>query len=431
MSVRSTGTAMQLNAEARIGVVDPARQEIGGHHLTSLELLQEALQPHDLIFYVNKDSSQDIGRVLGDVRLAFTTDPDRPTPQRRKRSSNALRWRLSQSLRRIQGHPPDILDGQCYRNELQEILAGHDSMDHLIFPTTKIDTLASLITVIGQLGPDNIPHLHLRFLEYAPRPDRELARSSYAQLSELAASCPRIHIYTETETLRRYLQSRFGFTNIGKTILQPPEADPELRQKYIAEPGVISIGYVGGGLRTDKGFQRLPSIIGMAVQMLREADIAQSTRFVIQVSDDRRGRTLKADLSAIADLDPQQLSFVSGEFDLDEFSALLSSCDILLFPYSDEKKAQMISSGILIDAVINGVPVICTPIDTLTEFVTKKTGAVAESDKDFANAIVRLCANIEDYKANAAKLSDNFHDVWRKNVMIDRILGETSTQASA
>ncbi len=418
MPLRSTTMATQLNAPGRVAVVDPARQELGSHHFTSLELLQEALHPHVPTFYVNEASSQDIESVLGDVRFAFTTDPDRPTPQRRKRKSNVLRWRLSQSIRRLQGYPQDILDGQCFRDELLAILNKHDSADHLIFPTTKIDTLASLISVIRTLGPDNIPHLHLRFLEYAPWPDRELARSTYAQLSELAAHSPQIHIYTETDTLRRYLKSRFGFTKIGKTILQPPSADPSLREKYAAQDGEISIGYVGGELRKDKGYERLPSIIGAAAKKFEDTGFAQSIRFVVQVTNNRRGRALKQELLAIPGLEPQQWSFVSGDFDLAEFSALLSSCDILLFPYSDEKKAQMISSGILIDAVINAVPVICAPIDTLTEFVTDESGVVAESNEAFADAIVRVCSELDLFKANAARVSKKLRDAWRKNDLV-------------
>ncbi|MEM6464270.1 MAG: glycosyltransferase [Pseudomonadota bacterium] len=423
MEPRSTETASEAYVQRRIGVVDPARQQVGGHHLTSLELLEKALRPEVPAFHVNRASSPDIAQVLSDVRFSFSTDPERPTPQRRKRKSKPRRWQLWQLMRRARGYPPDILDGNCYREDLLEIISGYDSADHLIFPTTKADTLASLISVIRHIGTENIPHLHLRFLEYAPKPDRDLARGSFEQLSGLAASCPQIHLYTETETLRRYLMSRFGFREIGKSILQPTKADPNLRRSYAVENGTISVGYVGGGLRKDKGYQRLPAIFGAALQKLKSAALAERTRFVVQISNDRRGRNLKQRLLAIPGLEPTQLKIVSGDLNLADFSALLASCDMLVFPYSDEKKAQMISSGILIDAVINAVPVICSPIETLTEFVGDDTGAIADSDEEFANAIVRMATDLEIYKKGAARYAESFRDSMSGNDLIKSVIG--------
>ncbi|MDA4846343.1 glycosyltransferase [Hoeflea poritis] len=411
----------------KVAIVDPEYQSLGGHHLTSLELLERALHPLCPACHVNSRSPQEIANVLKRVHLDFVTDPAQPARRRRIRNSNPARWYLMQAVRRLKGLPADTIDGTDYADEMFAVLSRYGPGDHLIFPTTKVDTHASLLAAIARIQPDNMPHLHLRFLEYAPKHDRSLATQCFGRLATLSRMTNRIHIYTETETLRRNLIDRFGFEKIGRVILQPSRITSPACEKRPSDNQKIRIGYVGGNLRKDKGYERLPAILSLASRKMAGAPYADTVRFVIQIADSRRGQRLKRRLRGSGAIPSGQLDFVSGPLDLTEFSALLASCDLLLFPYTRDKSEQMISSGILIDSVINGVPAICPPVPTLTEFISTETGAVADSDEEFAEAIMRLISNIGAYKAQAELASEKYADAWRSNDLVDLIRDDLQT----
>jgi hypothetical protein len=403
-----------------IVIIDPAIQRIGSHHFTSLELLQSTFCDYQTKFYVNIRSSPDITDQLDDVCFWFAADSDRPTSQRRKKSANPFYWQVSQTIRKLSGKPADIVDGHCYRDQLTAIFERHESSDHLIFPTTKIDTLVSLLAVLKHTDLENIPYLHLRFIEFAAKPDKILAKSAYRKLSNLIRSCPRIRVYTETLTLRDYLTRHFGIHEIGRAILQPAKSEVKADGTVVTNHQQIRIGYVGG-TRKDKGCRRIAPIVDMVTSKIAEGPLAEKIQFVVQVSDDKNGRKLRKQLLRIPNLMSTQLMLVSEPLGLAEFSSLISSCDVHLFPYTDEKFRTLNSSGILIDAVTNAVPVICAPIATLSEFVTDDMGIIADSDEGFADAIIALIGDLDRYKANAKRAAWNLKQISQENDLINYV----------
>ncbi|MCY6382812.1 glycosyltransferase [Hoeflea prorocentri] len=405
--------------DAKIAIVDPTFLEYGGHHMTCLETLQKALQPHQAVFYIHRHSSSDVSNILDDVRFEFATEQHRLSNQRVKRQMKPVRWTISQTVRRLGGKPADRLNGKHYVRELERLFDAYGPSDHLISPTTRADMLGSLITVASSRKTETLPHVHLRFLEYAPESDSALATANYERLAELSAENPHIHIYTETQTLRRHFEDRFGIKGIGSAILQPGPTVPAVERKAMSDK--IRIGYLGGNLRRNKGFERIPAIVGLTMQKVAGTALENKIEFVIQLAHDENSIALRKELSELPGIAQGQLRFVEGDHDLEAFTALLASCDVMLFPYSQAREQVLAGSGILIDAVIHGVPLVSAPISTLSEFVEEETGKIASSDQEFADAIVEIASDIGTYGANAARRSLEFSEAWRTNDLVTNV----------
>ncbi|WP_136657609.1 glycosyltransferase [Nitratireductor sp. XY-223] len=405
-------TAAGQAKAAGIAVVDPTHLENGGHHLTSLELLQRALHPHRTTFFIERHSSPQVLDVLDDVRFEFATGQHRLTVQRAKRKANIARWRVSQTVRLLSGKPADVLDGSCYVQDLLRVIDMYGPSDHLILPTARADVLCSLLTAAARRPAAHLPHMHVRLLEFASPPDRELANSGFRGLANFADGFERLKVYTETETLRRHLAERFGFKEIGSAILQPPAAEKR------PATDKISIGYLGGRLRRDKGYHRLPDIVGRTERKIAGTAFQDKVWFVVQLQKDDTSSALREELLAVPGVSPDRFRFVDEVVDMEGFSALIAGCDVVILPYETEKNELVIGSGIVIDAVINGVPVVCAPVNGLMEFVSADAGIVAGSDEAFADAIVKIVSDIGTYKAGAARASTQLADAWRTNDLV-------------
>ncbi|WP_419907484.1 hypothetical protein [Hoeflea sp.] len=403
----------------KAAIIDPTYLETGGHHVASLQVLQKALHPHRVTIYTHRHSSPEIFDVLEEVRLEFATDQHRLTNQRVKRKASATRWRISQAVRKLSGKPGDVLDGTCYVRELETLFDRYGPMDHLVFPTTRADILASVLNVATRRRVQDLPHLHMRVLEFSTPPDLSLAIQNYGDLARLAAASDRVRIYTETDALRRHLSESYGIDHIGSAILQPPVSNSAPGRKV--PTGTIKIGYVGGRLRRDKGYYRLPKIVSETIRRIADTPLEDRVRFVVQLSNQEESETLRQNLIALPGVSEDRLQFVTDDLDLQQFSSLIASCDAILLPYSADRKEMFVGSGILIDAVINGVPAICAPNDALTEFLTDENGAVADSDEAFAEAIVTIASDIETYKANAARASLKLVDAWCTNDLVTTV----------
>lgn len=403
----------------RIGVIDGACRSLGGHHLTSLQVIARALPGLRPVFHIHRDADPRIATLLGEVRFDFTGDPYRPTAQRQRKARRGWLWHVYQLSRRLRGRPADVIDGSCHRSDLAAILHHYGPGDHLVLPTTRLDMLSSLLDVVGEQSAASLPRLHLRFLEYADEPDRELAERSFGRLADLVSGGAPVHLYCETDTLRRFLGDSFGLRPIDPCLLQPPAADPALRDTLRGEDAALRVGFLGGS-RRDKGFYRLPAIARATFSELASGP-APPLRFVVQVSGGGPEDWLRRQLAAGDGLSEGQFELVPGPLDDRSFSALLAGCDILLLPYSDRNSCRCIGSGLLIDARINGVPVVCTPQRTLEEFISPDTGLTAESDRDFGRCIVTIARDIDRFRSAAAREADHYRDLWQTNRLVTRL----------
>ena len=406
----------------KVGVIDGACRSLGGHHLTSLQVIRKALPDQQPVFHVHRDADPQITDLLGEVRFDFTTDPYRPTGQRQRKAKRKWLWHAYQLGRRLRGKPVDVLDGSYHRHDLAAIVRQYGHGDHLAIPTTRADMLASLLDVVESVAPDSLPHLHLRFLEYAGEHDRALADRSFSRLATFALSGAPVSLYCETETLRQYLANSFGLESIELCILQPPPPDADAQTQVERPDGFIRVGFLGGA-RRDKGYFRLPAIIAAAVRQ-ETPETTPSLRFVLQVPGGKEEDWLRAKLADDEALSEDQLELVRGPLDEDRFSALLAGCDILLLPYSNRYTLRHMGSGLLIDARINGIPVVCTPHDTLTEFISAETGKVAETDGDLGRALASIAGDLDRYREAATREEADYRDLWRTNALVSRLRGE-------
>ncbi|MEL6823616.1 MAG: hypothetical protein AAFP70_17810 [Calditrichota bacterium] len=404
-----------------IGVVDPACRSIGGHNLTSLCRLKEAMPQQNIVFHVSSSATADVKRALGNVRLDFNADPYRPAAQRERRSKRKVLWYLYQFSRLLMGKPFDALNGEYHLKEMERLFKQYDEADHLVFPTTSVDLLTSILSVIERDKGDRVPSIHMRFLEYGAEHEKKLVHQAFERLRETLNSNKRVFLYCETDTLKSHLARRHGLTKISRCILQAPPADNMDIKDYTGCGNFIRIGLLGTP-RTDKGFSRLPGIIAATMELTHELEIP--LKFVVQTTsksdeyNDQKQGLRKAGFSRT------EIEAVPGPLSERKFAALLASCDMLLLPYTARNRERIIGSGLLLDAKINAIPVICPPHDTLTEFLSVQTGANAETDEEFAGAIVQIAGNLDRYKSSAQKDAAAFQNLWHSNALTARLRGE-------
>jgi glycosyltransferase involved in cell wall biosynthesis len=221
---------------------------------------------------------------------------------------------------------------------------------------------------------DDAPRLHIAFMY----PEEEIfggaTGSGFLDLYQQLRA-PNVRFYAESEPHAEALALMLAAP--VAPIMTPVRIDP------LPPPPDASfrVAALGGG-RIDKGFLHLPAIAAALAK--RAPDI----RFAVQAAspDAGLGQTAEA-LARLPNVDllPYRLSD-------ERYAEELTRAHVLLTPY-DAKSFAKRGSGVAVDAVIGGRPLICTKGSALETTIASGNGLAAEGADGFADAIVTARAD--------------------------------------
>ncbi|MEQ1809419.1 MAG: glycosyltransferase [Terricaulis sp.] len=222
-----------------------------------------------------------------------------------------------------------------------------------------------------------------------------------ARMAEHSRLSSQLHLYTDTEALtsqHRALETRLTFQTLPIPI---PPIMTDIADAPRA-PGPLRLVYLGNA-RSEKGFQALPD----AMQALRASGlpptdlIAQAnsnTSLTEDVIEDAR-RRLRA---------MNNVRLIATPLGSSDYARLLATADLILLPYNATDYRRR-SSGILIEALAAGKPVVVPDESWLSDTAPGNCAATFRGYSAFGTAIAQAVQNIDALSA-AARAGAN---IWR------------------
>lgn len=208
-----------------------------------------------------------------------------------------------------------------------------------------------------------------------------------ARIAERPSLSDQVRLYTDTEALteqHRAIEPRLEFQTLPIPI---PPIMTDIADAARA-PGPLRLVYLGNA-RSEKGFQALPdAMLALKAAGLPTTElIAQAnsnTSLSEHVIDDAR-RRLRA-------MDNVQL--IEAPLGSDVYGRLLATADLVLLPYNATDYRRR-SSGVLIEALAAGKPVVIPNNSWLSDTAPNDCAVTFEDYSAFGAAIVRAVKNID------------------------------------
>ena len=191
----------------------------------------------------------------------------------------------------------------------------------------------------------------------------------------------------------------------------------------------LKVGFVGS-TRAEKGFTEIWKIYEQLGKKIRD-DHKIHCSFVIQINEvfdvELLGHVERFKRESV---NPKNnftsVEIIEGPLATDEYVSLLKSLDVVLLPYTSSKYSKS-SSGVVPEALAMGLPFICLnglwPAKQLD--VAKKSGydvgVVANSLDDFAECIIQISENYEDYADSCFAYSEHIKSLHNADRLIEEI----------
>jgi hypothetical protein len=213
-----------------------------------------------------------------------------------------------------------------------------------------------------------------------------------------------IHLSCETEQLAQAVQAQFGLPAAADFVLPctvlPGDAAPVARRLG----GAFCVGLLGAP-RGEKGSYRLPGIVrAIAAQSYANRGAPRVT-FIVQTSLELRARSLTMGISLLRtrlSSRSVEVEIIWGGLSAQDYRQRLFGLDAVLLPYDLHRYATS-GSGVILDAVNAGVPVIHTRGMAMQELMSAGNALAASTDAEFAAAILRMAQDPAPYRAAAAE----------------------------
>lgn len=289
----------------------------------------------------------------------------------------------------------------AYGRQFAEIVTNLelDTSDVVIVPTADLDTLESSVDLHRILG-DAAPRIILRFLNTELGERNERMRS--ARMREVRANLPSgVLLFTETEELADHLRREFDIPIIGGFYLPCSVPIGEAPEERVSNDR-FRIG-VFGDPRPEKGSSRIPGIATALAQRAATGSASQ-LEIVIQgaAADFQEHGVYAALVEHQASGGAVVISPHNSHLSPQEFKRLFVSVDTILLPYNTSVY-NLQGSGVLQDAVAARKPIIYTKGMSMMSFLDHGNGLAAETDQDFAEAIMRVASDLSTFREGTAR----------------------------
>ena len=399
-------------------IVDPTLISLEGHSFNYDAAICEAARGRfdQVVVYADRHFSDPSGRIA-DCRPVL----NRLRLEKLKRAVNALFHPFRRRSGERAGHAahstivPNVwpwliraakaLRAADLSYSMRRILREHEGAEvHLLLQHAHFSELV----LADRLDTGPGVHLHL-VLRYSPdlvnsgqMPGAEFGRL-LARLGE--SRQPRVHLYTDSERL----SGEYAALSRGQVTTLPvplPIAEVHSPEK---SRGDVSVAFLGAS-RVEKGFCELPALIERFPPGLRA---------MVQVardSADPRIRTAVGELDALATRLPGRVELLESPVPSDVYYRWIASTDIVALPYLSTKYNAS-TSGIFVEAVCFGVPVICPAESWMADVMRDaaqntrlRIGEVIATVGELPAAAARIAASLDQYRAAVGE----FARIWRK-----------------
>lgn len=295
-----------------------------------------------------------------------------------------------------------------FAQELGELIARHEltSDDYIFLPTMGWHDLAGLAVYLQEHDANTIPHMGLLFRRniYDCYPDEydqhgypvHDLRYAFDRLNRLDTQS-RVSILTDTEELSE--QYRTVTERDVHTLpipapdhedTEPPSEEKRKRAAELADNN-RSLVYLGDA-REEKGFQYLPNLLNEqcaranARKITGEEAEAAPMRLNTQCyfAPDFDDPDIIQAVALVRNQAPHDCDIMDGVLDGDAYARAIREAGAILVPYARQNYAAR-SSGIFIEAITAGKPVIVTAGTSMSEMLDARSfdyhsNAIAPSD---------------------------------------------------
>lgn len=299
--------------------------------------------------------------------------------------------------------------------------------DHVLFHTLSYAELRAVLLYLGDLShTDDLPFFHI-LLRYDPDV-LENSLEVYRPLFDRIAASPilrsKILFHTDTHLLSDAFARLAG---LPFTTLPIPFAQDRLvsslatrRPKAAGEP--LSIIYLGDA-RLEKNYGHLPTAVS---ELWSEFVEPGRLRFVLQSNFNTPGGEtgIMSALQRLGQYSPRHVELINQPMTFEDYYDRLAEADVVVIPY-DAQRYQARSSGVLIEAMAAGKPVVTSAGSWMATQVDPSHSVLHADPTKIGGAIATLMRDFDTFKtaasARAAKILD-----WSSGANFVRSMIETA-----
>ena len=278
--------------------------------------------------------------------------------------------------------------------------------DIVVIPTADLDSLESSIEASRALG-QNSPRICLRFL------NAELGEKKLAQRDKrlsVANDLPtNISLFSETEELAAYLNSRFSLSVTGSFFMPCSILASKTPTLSNVDDRHIRVG-VFGPPRPEKGSARLANIISTLVRRV-ESSTEFHFDFLVQGSSKDFGTNgvysaLGASTNGSTSV---KITPIPDRITPLEFGEFFTSVDMLVLPY-EPSIYSLQGSGVIQDGISALKPIIYTKGMSMQSLLSHGNAIAAVSDNDFADAIMLVAGDLQAFSSGVEAAAQHYED---------------------
>lgn len=274
--------------------------------------------------------------------------------------------------------------------------------DHVLFHTLGFAELRCILDYLADLPvSDDLPFIHV-LLRYDPaliQISIDLFGPLFAKVNAMAHLRGKVVFHTDTDLLSAEYSR---LTGTPFNTLPIPFQQKRLRERQssprVRKPGdPVVVTYLGDA-RLEKGYRDFPA----ALEFLRPQLAKGLVRFRLQSNFNSAGGEagIMAAVQKLGQYPASQVELMMNPLDHDAYYDHLVDTDAVLIPY-DPDRYRARSSGVLIEAMSAGKPVITTYGSWMETQVTAENAVLCDDSSKLGPALLEMIQNYGRYEAGA------------------------------
>ena len=249
------------------------------------------------------------------------------------------------------------------------------------------------------------PKIILRIL-YPPK--KNGLKNFYYFVDELKKKGFIVKIFTEVETIKKYIMERSDYDIKNFTQIY------DFYKRY--NNSSFTIGFLGES-RVDKGFNKLPDLIRLVLKKIQNINI------IIQFSEKIYPETekYKKEIIELSKFN-RGIKIVNGYLDYFEYRKLLKEINIMPILY-DSDKLNFVGSGLFYSCITHEIPIIIPKSASLIKNDLKyKSFLEANTVEEYADSIYKISKSYEFYLNECKELSNYYKDKIYSDPLIKEVI---------